>query len=64
MSPSRSHIHTVTMRYLDRHPEEREALSGLLLVLGGPGDPSGRATLPGHVTCCAAVTDRHFLAVH
>jgi 8-oxo-dGTP pyrophosphatase MutT (NUDIX family) len=62
--PSRSHIRATVEAYLGRHAEERAALTGLLAVLDGPGDPSSRATLPGHVTCSAVVIDRDRRVLH
>ncbi|MFF0110460.1 NUDIX domain-containing protein [Streptomyces hirsutus] len=64
MPPTRSHIRATTEGYLARYPEEREALAGLLSVLDGAANPSSRATLPGHVTCSAAVIDRHRRVLH
>ncbi|MEU0843935.1 NUDIX domain-containing protein [Streptomyces sp. NPDC005962] len=62
--PAHSHIRAATEAYLARHPREREGLAGLLAVLDGPGDPSSRATLPGHVTCSAVVIDRDRRVLH
>ncbi|MEU6353610.1 NUDIX domain-containing protein [Streptomyces sp. NPDC047072] len=62
--PSRSHIRATVGAYLSRHAEEREALEGLLAVLDGTGEPSSRATLPGHVTCSAVVIDRDRRVLH
>ncbi|MGW1900301.1 NUDIX domain-containing protein [Streptomyces hirsutus] len=62
--PTRSHIRATTEGYLARYPEEREVLAGLLSVLDGAANPSSRATLPGHVTCSAAVIDRHRRVLH
>ncbi|MER7780436.1 NUDIX domain-containing protein [Streptomyces sp. NPDC096191] len=64
MPPSRSHIRATVESYLSRHHEEREALEGLLAVLDGTGEPSSRATLPGHVTCSAVVIDRDRRVLH
>ncbi|MET8570143.1 NUDIX domain-containing protein [Streptomyces sp. NPDC004783] len=64
MPPTRSHIREITEEYLARRPHERDSLSGLLSVLEGPDDPTGRATLPGHVTCSAVVIDRERRVLH
>ncbi|MPY31560.1 NUDIX domain-containing protein [Streptomyces adustus] len=64
MPLTRSHIRTTTEAYLARHPHERESLAGLLSLLDGPADPTDRATLPGHVTCSAAVVDREQRVLH
>ncbi|WP_329453372.1 NUDIX domain-containing protein (plasmid) [Streptomyces sp. NBC_01724] len=64
MPPTRSHIRATVEAYLARHPHEREALAGLPAVLDGTGDPSSRATLPGHVTCSAVVIDRDRRVLH
>lgn len=64
MSLTRSHIRATAEGYLARHPEEREALAGLLCLLDGADDPSSRATLPGHVTCTAVVVDRDRRVLH
>ncbi|MER5370914.1 NUDIX domain-containing protein [Streptomyces sp. NPDC002722] len=64
MSPTRSHIRTTAEAYLDRYPDEREALAGLLSVLDSIDDPCSRATLPGHVTCSAVVIDRDRRVLH
>ncbi|WP_053926321.1 hypothetical protein [Streptomyces chattanoogensis] len=64
MPPTRSHIRATVETYLARHPQEREALAELLVVLDGTGDPSSRATLPGHVTCSAVVIDRDRRVLH
>ncbi len=42
-------------RYLTAHPGERDALAPLLSCLTGNADISSRRTVPGHVTCSAAV---------
>ncbi|WP_199844355.1 NUDIX domain-containing protein [Streptomyces sp. RTd22] len=62
--PTRSPILAAAEAYLARHPHERQGLAGLLAVLDGPGDPSSRATLPGHVTCSAVVIDRDRRVLH
>ncbi|MFF9510659.1 NUDIX domain-containing protein [Streptomyces sp. NPDC014724] len=64
MPLTRSHIRTTAEKYLARHPHERESLAGLLSVLDGADNPAGRATLPGHVTCSAAVIDREQRVLH
>ncbi|MFE7709235.1 NUDIX domain-containing protein [Streptomyces sp. NPDC057486] len=64
MSLTRSHIRTTTEAYLARHPHERESLAGLLSLLESADAPAGRATLPGHVTCSAAVIDREQRVLH
>ncbi|RPK60014.1 putative DHNTP pyrophosphohydrolase [Streptomyces sp. ADI95-17] len=62
--PTRSHIRTTAEAYLDRYPDEREALTGLLSVLDSIDDPCSRATLPGHVTCSAVIIDRDRRVLH
>ncbi|MGC4979445.1 NUDIX domain-containing protein [Streptomyces sp. DT193] len=64
MPPTRSHIRATIEAYLGRHAEEREALDGLPTVIDGTGDPSSRATLPGHVTCSAVVIDHDRRVLH
>ncbi|MFJ7305266.1 NUDIX domain-containing protein [Streptomyces sp. NPDC099088] len=64
MPPSRSHIRATVEAYLSRHAEERDNLNGLLAVLDGTGEPSSRATLPGHVTSSAVVIDRDRRVLH
>lgn len=59
-----SHIRRIAEAYLTRHPHERDALAGLMSLLDGTGDPADRATLPGHVTCSAAVIDREQRVLH
>ncbi|MGW2780380.1 NUDIX hydrolase [Streptomyces populi] len=60
----RSHVRATVKEYLTRCPQEREALACLLSALDGPCDPFSRATLPGHVTCSAAVIDRDRHVLH
>ncbi|MFH9610799.1 NUDIX domain-containing protein [Streptomyces sp. NPDC017448] len=64
MPPTRSHIREVVTAYLDRHPDERRALTPLLDGLDDPFDPTSRATLPGHITCSAAVIDHTGRVLH
>ncbi|MEU8625061.1 NUDIX domain-containing protein [Streptomyces sp. NPDC048669] len=64
MPVDRSHIRATVESYLALHPEERASLAGLSAVLDGPDDPSSRTTLPGHVTCSAAVIDRGGRVLH
>ncbi|MFF8731797.1 NUDIX domain-containing protein [Streptomyces sp. NPDC015171] len=64
MPLTRSYIRTTAEAYLARHPHERDSLAGLLSLLGGADDPADRATLPGHVTCSAAVIDREQRVLH
>ncbi|WRZ16788.1 NUDIX domain-containing protein [Streptomyces sp. NBC_00341] len=61
---TRPHIRATAESYLATRPKERESLAGLLAVLDGPDDPSSRTTLPGHVTCSAAVVDRDGRVLH
>lgn len=49
--PTRSHIRRTAEAYLERYPDERRSLAGLLSVLDSNDDPCSRATLPGHVIC-------------
>ena len=60
----RSHIRKTTEVYLARHPHERDSLAGLMSLLDGADDPADRATLPGRVTCSAAVIDRERRVLH
>lgn len=64
MPLARSHIRATAEAYLARHPHERDSLAGLLSLLDGADAPAGRATLPGHVTCSAAVIDREQRVLH
>ncbi|MFJ3212772.1 NUDIX hydrolase [Streptomyces flaveolus] len=64
MPLTRSHIRKTAEAYLARHPHERESLAGLLALLDGTDDPADRATLPGHVTCSAAVIDQERRVLH
>ncbi|MFE6456674.1 NUDIX domain-containing protein [Streptomyces cinereoruber] len=64
MPPSSSGIRKTIETYLDRHPEERDALAELLAVLEQPVDVTARTTLPGHVTCSAVVIDRRGRVLH
>ncbi|WP_308440092.1 NUDIX hydrolase [Streptomyces griseosporeus] len=64
MPLTRSHIRQTAEAYLTRHPHERDSLAGLLSLLDGADDPADRATLPGHVTCSAAVIDREQRVLH
>ncbi|TGB08721.1 NUDIX hydrolase [Streptomyces sp. MZ04] len=64
MPLTRSDIRRTAEKYLARHPEERAALAGLMTLLDGADDPADRATLPGHVTCSAAVIDREQRVLH
>ena len=41
--------------YLASHPDERENAAPLLSVLADGADVTSRSTMPGHVTCGAAV---------
>ncbi|MEU9744714.1 NUDIX domain-containing protein [Streptomyces niveus] len=64
MPLTRSYIRTTAEAYLARHPHERDSLAGLMSLLDGAADPADRATLPGHVTCSAAVIDREQRVLH
>lgn len=64
MPPSPTVIRRTVEAYLGRHPVERDALSGLLALLGRPVDATARAALPGHVTCSAVVIDRQGRVLH
>lgn len=57
MTITRDHITQILARYLEHHPGERSRLTQLLGVLDTGSDPASRSTLPGHVTCGAAVID-------
>ncbi|MFD8010192.1 NUDIX domain-containing protein [Streptomyces sp. NPDC058955] len=64
MPPSSSSIRKTVESYLVRHPDERDALSGLLASLDRPVDVTARTTLPAHVTCSAVVIDRRHRVLH
>jgi 8-oxo-dGTP pyrophosphatase MutT (NUDIX family) len=64
MAPSSSLIRKTIETYLGRHPDERDALAGLLAALDGPADVTARTTLPAHVTCSAVVIDRERRVLH
>ncbi|MFE5513876.1 NUDIX domain-containing protein [Streptomyces sp. NPDC056529] len=64
MPPSSSAIRKTIEAYLDRHPDERAALAGLLAMLEQPVDVTARTALPGHVTCSAVVIDRDRRVLH
>ncbi|GAA3387342.1 NUDIX domain-containing protein [Streptomyces roseoviridis] len=64
MPPSVPHLRSLVTAYLDRHPDERDALAGLLAALDAGGDPTDRSALPGHVTCGAVVIDRNRRVLH
>jgi len=51
---SREIPHTLR-RYLASHPDEHESVAPLLSSLAEGADVTSRSTLPGHVTCGAAV---------
>ncbi|WP_308366076.1 NUDIX domain-containing protein [Streptomyces sp. ISL-86] len=63
--PSPSGIRKTVETYLARHPNERDALAGLLDALERPVDATGRKTLPGHVTRSTVVIggDRRVLHI-
>ncbi|MFJ2854465.1 NUDIX domain-containing protein [Streptomyces rubiginosohelvolus] len=64
MPPSRAHVREVVAAYLGRHPGERPTLGPLLEALDAPGEVTARATLPGHITCSAAVVDHDGRVLH
>ncbi|MFF3412098.1 NUDIX domain-containing protein [Streptomyces sp. NPDC002742] len=64
MPLSTSSIRKAVEAYLGRHPDERDALAGLLAALDRPVDVTARTTLPGHVTCSAVVIDRRGRVLH
>ncbi|MGW2485611.1 NUDIX domain-containing protein [Streptomyces sp. NPDC001606] len=64
MPPSSSSIRKTVEAYLGRHPDERDALAGLLAALDRPVDVTARTTLPGHITCSAVVVDRRCRVLH
>ncbi|MFJ3877157.1 NUDIX domain-containing protein [Streptomyces sp. NPDC090077] len=64
MSSSSTAIRKTVEAYLVRHPDEREALAGLLAVLDRPVDATARTTLPGHITCSAVIIDRQGRVLH
>lgn len=64
MPLSTSSICKTVEAYLGRHPDERDALAGLLAALDRPVDVTARTTLPGHVTCSAVVIDRRGRVLH
>jgi 8-oxo-dGTP pyrophosphatase MutT (NUDIX family) len=51
---SREISHTLS-RYLASHPNEHESVTPLLSSLAEGADVTSRSTVPGHVTCGAAV---------
>ncbi|WP_053640395.1 MULTISPECIES: NUDIX domain-containing protein [unclassified Streptomyces] len=64
MPPSSSSIRKAVESYLARHPDERDALTGLLAMLERPIDVTARTALPGHITCGAVVIDRQGRVLH
>ncbi|MFF3501516.1 hypothetical protein [Streptomyces sp. NPDC003247] len=56
MPPSSSAIRKTVEAHIDRHPDQRDALAGLLAALDGPVDVPARTTLPEHVTAPAALS--------
>jgi 8-oxo-dGTP pyrophosphatase MutT (NUDIX family) len=64
MTPTHAHIRDTVKAYLVRHPGERDTLLELLSALERPDDMTSRATLPGHVTCSAAIVDRDLRVLH
>ncbi|MGW8760948.1 NUDIX domain-containing protein [Streptomyces sp. NPDC055815] len=64
MRPSLDHLRSTITDYLDRHPGERDTLSGLLTALAGAEDPSSRSALPGHITCSGVVIDADGRVLH
>ncbi|MFD1829832.1 NUDIX domain-containing protein [Streptomyces desertarenae] len=64
MPPSSSSIRKTVEAYLDRHPDEHDALAEMLASLERPVDVTARTTLPGHITCSAVVIDRRLRALH
>ncbi|MGW1603403.1 NUDIX hydrolase [Streptomyces eurythermus] len=64
MPPSSFSIRKTVEACLGRHPDERDALAGLLAALDGPADVTARTTLPAHVTCSAVVIDRRRRVLH
>ncbi|MGW1411795.1 NUDIX domain-containing protein [Streptomyces sp. NPDC002403] len=64
MPPARSSIRDLLQKYLERHPAEREQLEPLLAMLDAESEPTSRGTRPGHITCSAAVIDRHRRVLH
>ncbi|MEU7736778.1 NUDIX domain-containing protein [Streptomyces griseus] len=63
MPPSPAHIRELVTDYLDRHPDERPALGPLLETLDASHEVTYR-TLPGHITCSAAVIDHDGRVLH
>ncbi|KIF00456.1 NUDIX hydrolase [Streptomyces sp. RSD-27] len=64
MPPSSTAIRRTVEAYLGRHPDERDALAGLLAALDRPVDATARTTLPGHITCSAVIIDRQGRVLH
>ncbi|MEU9456684.1 NUDIX domain-containing protein [Streptomyces sp. NPDC048277] len=63
--PALSEINNLVHTYLARYPDERLQLQNLLALLQGTaGDPTSRATLPGHITCSAVVIDQNLRVLH
>ncbi|MFD8666284.1 NUDIX domain-containing protein [Streptomyces microflavus] len=59
MPPSSTAIRRTVEAYLGRHPEERDALAGLLAALTRPDDTAART-----ITCSAVVVDRQSRVLH
>jgi len=64
MPPSSTAIRRTVEAYLSQHPDERDALAGLLAALDRPVDTTARTTLPGHITCSAVIIDRQGRVLH
>lgn len=64
MPPSLTGIQRSVHAYLEQHPGEQPMLQGMLDLLDGAGEPTSRSTLPGHITCSAAVIDQDLRVLH
>ncbi|RPE29184.1 NUDIX hydrolase [Kitasatospora cineracea] len=64
MPATPAEIAATTRAYLERHPGERARLQPLLDLLATASDPTGRTTLPAHVTCSGVVLDRDLRVLH
>ncbi|MFC8716565.1 GNAT family N-acetyltransferase [Kitasatospora sp. NPDC057198] len=64
MPATSAEITATTLAYLQHHPDERARLRPLLDLLATTPDPTGRATLPAHVTCSGVVLNRDLRVLH
>ncbi|MFJ9893559.1 NUDIX domain-containing protein [Streptomyces sp. NPDC091280] len=63
--PALTEVNNLVHAYLSRHPGDLTRLRGLLSLLDEEAvDPTSRSTLPGHITCSAAVIDQDLRVLH